>query len=180
MIHMKRQICLFAVVSFFLLFPLTSALDAVPGWQATCVDETTLLKIADVRFNNTLYNFNQTVDCQYGCDEGRDICHKWPSDALPGEYFLTLEIFVLGLFLLIIFRLDENEEDIKIFDIILPMFCFILFVLLALQGNNVIDMSTGEAVRLVLVVYLDYGLGTLCLVPFFFNIFKFVKQGVER
>lgn len=180
MTNMKK-ISTTIVVLFFLSFlPVSTALEAIPGWQATCANSTHIYKEARIYFNDTLYEFNQTIQCQYGCDTDRDICWKWPGNALPSEYFLLFQVVVLGIFFVVVFRLDTNTEDIKIFDVVLPVLLVTLFFSLSLQGNNIIDMATGEAVQVIFVVWLDFGLGIISLLFFFLNLFKFAKEEVSE
>ena len=164
---------------FFLSFAVNaSALEAVPGWEPSCINGTHILKKADIYLNGTLYDFNQTITCPYGCDTGRDVCWKWPGEAIPGEYYLLFEAFVIVLLLIMIYRLDLNKDDIQIFDVVIPVLASGLFFAMALQGNNVIDSATGEAVRIIFVVWFNYGMGVFCLIPFFFALFKFIHKQV--
>jgi len=164
---------------FFLSLPFAvSALEAVPGWTPACINSTHLLKSADIYFNNTLYEWNQTIACPYGCDTYRDVCWKWPGEAVPGEYYLLFEALLIGLLIIIIYRLDINEGDVRVFDVVMPLMAAILSYILALQGNNVIDTTTGEAMRVIMVVWFNYGMSVLCLIPFFLMLFKFIGKQV--
>jgi hypothetical protein len=167
---------------FFLVFSVSvGALAEVPGWDTECHNTTHLNKTADIDLNGTLYDFSQdTVRCPYGCDTGRNICRKWPEGAIPGEYYMLFEIIALAILFIGIYRLDINERDVKIFDVVISLFAVILFSILALQGNNVIDTSTGEAMQVILVVYLNMGFALFSLIPFFWFLFKFVRSVVEQ
>lgn len=177
---MRTQIAVFLFLSLLAFSINVDALEAVPGWNATCVDSSTLLKRADIYLNDTLYPFNQSLDCPYGCDTGRNICRKWPQGAIPGEYYMLFEIVALAILFVGIFRLDIEERDVKIFDVVISLFAVILFSLLALQGNNVIDASTGEAMQVVFVVYFNMGFALFSLIPFFWFLFKFIRSVVEQ
>ena len=171
----------FALVALFVLclLPSASALEPVPGWNSTCVDSNTLLKRADIYLNDTLYAFNQSITCNYGCDTQRDVCWKWPGQAIPGEYYLTFIIFALVLLVMSLLRLDTKKNDIKPSDLAFALIAMGLFFILALQGNNVIDMSTGEAVQIPMLVQYCFGFGGLSIVIFVFNFFKFLGKEVE-
>lgn len=178
-VTMRRQIPIFLFL--ILLVPVgVSALEEVPGWQATCTNTTYLFKQANIYFNNTLYPFNQTVLCQYGCDTGRNICNRWLGNPMPGEYFMLFQIIALAMFFIILYRLDVNENDVRIFDVALATMAVFMFFLLALQGNSVIDMSTGEDIQIIFIVYINMGLGMLSLIPFFFMLFKYIRGVVEQ
>lgn len=123
---------------------------------------------------------NITIMCNYGCDTSRDICHKWPGDAIPAEHFLLFEIFAIVIITLVIFRLDTPTREVKIFDIFVSLLAFILFATLGLQAYNVIDLATGEAVPVNLVVAFNYGMAFFALIPFFFNLFKFIRSVIEE
>jgi hypothetical protein len=179
MITMKRTILFFLIASFFVI-PTAQALEPVPGWNSTCVDSTTLLKRADIYLNDTLYAFNQTISCNYGCDTGRDICNRWPGDAIPSEYYLLFEIMTLGMFFVVIYRLDVHVDKTRIFDVAIATLMMVMFFILALQGNNVIDATTGEAVQIHLVVWFNYGMGVFSLLPFFLAMFKYIHSEVVK
>jgi len=177
---MKYGILTVLIVFSMFSFTGVNALPAVPGWESYCSNSTDLLKVAHIYFNNSLYDFNQSVACPYGCDTGRDICRKWPGDALPGEYFILFEIVAMGLLMLTLYRIDIHEGETRAFDVIFPLVGFIFFVVLALQGNNVIDMSTGEAVPITMLVWYNFGFSTICLAAFFFSVFKFIRNAVSE
>ena len=79
----------------------------------------------------------------------------------------------------VLFRIDINEEDVKVLDVVAPIFMLVLFSMLALQGNNVIDTTTGEAVQLIFVVWINYGMMVFALIPSFLNVFKFFHKQVS-
>lgn len=162
------------------LLPTAQALEPVPGWNSTCVDSSTLLKRADIYLNDTLYAFNQTISCNYGCDTQRDVCWKWPGQAIPGEYYLTFIVFGMVLLAMNLFRLNINKKDIQPSDLAFGLIAMGLFFILALQGNNVIDMSTGEAVQIPMLVQYCFGFGGLSIAIFVFNFFKFLQKEVEE
>ena len=170
----------FLFVALFLFITPANALEAIPEWQTSCINNTHLLKESNTILSGVAYPSNQTVNCPYGCDTARNICRKWPGDALPGEYYMLFQILAFSIFLIMLFRIDVGDNDVQIFDVIIPIFAAILFFSLAIQGINVIDISTGEAVVLVFPIYLDYGIGSLCIVFFFFNLFKFIKGVVTN
>ena len=99
-------------------------------------------------------------------------------DAIPSEYFLFFEAIAAALLFLILYRIDINKDDVKIFDVVVPVIASFLFFSLALQGNNVIDAATGEAVRVLFAVIFDYAMGVFCLIPFFLTLFKFMHKQV--
>lgn len=177
---MRTQIALFFFLSFLAFSVNAQALEAVPAWNTTCADSSVLDKSADIYLNDSLYRFNQSLPCPYGCDTGRGICRKWPHGAIPGEYYMLFEIVALAILFVGIFRLDIEERDVKIFDVVISLFAVILFSLLALQGNNVIDTSTGEAMQVVFVVYFNMGFALFSLIPFFWFLFKFIRSVVEQ
>ncbi len=183
---MAMKILLVPVLFILLLIPNTSALEAVPAWQSECLNNTHVLKVGDILDINdgtSILSVNMTIQCNYGCNTERDICNKWPLGALPGEYFMLFEIVGLAMLFTIIFRLHEEVDDTRPFDVILSVMSFIVFLLLALQGNNVIDISTGEAVQITMAVWLNYGFSVLSLAFVFYNMFKFahgtIKEGME-
>lgn len=158
-----------------------SALEEVPGWDTGCHNSTHLNKTADIELNRTLYDFSQVpVRCPYGCDTGLGVCRKWPIGAIPSEYYMLFEVVALGMLFVGIFRLDTNERDVKIFDVVISLFAVILFSILALQGNSVINASTGEAMQIIMVVYFNMGIAMFSLIPFFWFLFKFVRSVVEQ
>ena len=171
-------------IIFILLFiPSALALNAVPAYNTSCIDSIHIQKIANItdrQDSSKILDSVQTVACPYGCDQNRNICWKWPANALSGEYFIIFELIAVFLMFFSLWRLDVTEKDIKIFDIVIPIFAFILFTLLALQGNNVIDLTTGEGIPMTMVVWLNYGLGLLMLIFFFFSLFKFARAVTEQ
>lgn len=174
----KILLVLLAVLMFFIFAGLTDALEPIPDWNSNCINSTHLFKTFDLSFNNTVYGFNQTVICQFGCDTSKNICWKWPENAMPGEYYMLFQITAIMMLIVMLYRIDIRKEEIKIFDLILPIISMILFFSLALQGGNVIDMSTGEAVQLIFVIWFDYGMGTFSLIPFFMSLFKYIYSEV--
>lgn len=166
------------ILLLLLLIPSINALEAVPDWETTCTNSTHIFKKADIYLNNILYDSNSTLRCPYGCDQKRDVCWKWPGDALPGEYYMLFEIVALGMLFLGLWRIDDNKEDVKTFDVVIPILSAILFFTLALQGNNVIDIATGESVIITMVVWFNYGMGAFSLMWFFVSLLKFVAKEV--
>jgi hypothetical protein len=162
--------------------PSVSALEAVPGWESKCFNTTHIQKVAnitDISDGSSILDAEMFVECNYGCDTQRNICHKWPGDAIPSEHFLLFQIVAFGLLFLVLFRIDTPTKEIKVFDLATSILVFILFATLGLQGYNVIDMSTGEAVPVNLVVAFDYGMSFFSLILFFFLLFKFVKSTIQ-
>lgn len=167
-------------IFFLLLLPFASALEPIPNWQSSCFNATTLIKEADIYYNNTIYEFNQTVACPYGCDTYRNVCWKWPGQAIPGEYYMLFTVFGLVLLGAGIFRLDIKPKEIMPADLVFALMCMGLFFVLALQGNNVIDMTTGEAVQIPMLVWYSYGFAGLSVAIFIFNLFKLISREVEE
>ena len=166
-----------------LLIPSVAALNAVPAYTSTCIDSSILEKVANItdRQDGTkILDSVQNVTCPYGCDQDRDICWKWPANALSGEYFILFEMIALITMFFAIWRTEATPNDVKVFDVFAPLIAMILFSLLALQGNNVIDLTTGEGIPMVMIVWLDYGLALLMLLFFFFNIFKFARSVTDE
>jgi hypothetical protein len=158
----------------------TGAMDAAPVAEFKCFNASHVQRVINIT-NSTgsdLLYAQSLIECNYGCDTMRDVCYKWPYGAIPGEYYLLLEIFALGALMVSLYRIDTTMSKTKVFDVVLPLFMFIIFSLLALQGNNVIDSQSGESVEIVFMVWLNYGLGVFSLIPFFFSVFKFMKGAV--
>jgi hypothetical protein len=168
------------LVLLLALLPTVSALEPVIGCETSCHNLTHINNTCDWLFNGTLYPFNQgPMHCPYGCDSNLGLCNRWPGNTLPGEYLLFFEIVGIGLLIFGIYRLDVGDDDIHAYDVILPLLMFIIFVTLSLQANNVIDTTTGEAVQVIYITWLNFGLSTITLILFFLNMFKYIKAGVE-
>jgi hypothetical protein len=185
MIIMSSMEIKLLVISLFIIafIPSVSSLDEVATWDTSCFNTTHQLKsglILDDNAGGFILSSNQTVHCPYDCDQALGICNKWPGDAISGEYFMLFEIIAVIVMFLTIFRLDTEPKDIMIMDVFLPLLGFILFAVLAIQGNNVIDMSTGEAIPIIMVVYFNTGVGFVMLMAFFFDIFKFARHVTEE
>ncbi len=171
------------VLFILLLIPVTSALDAVPAYSTTCINSSHIQKIANItdrQDGSKILDSSQDVACPYGCDQDRDICHKWPANALSGEYFIIFQIIALLLMFIVLWRIDLTSDEVKVFDVAVTVISMVLFTLLALQGNNVIDLSTGEGIPMIMVVWLDFGLSLLMLMLFFFNVFKFARAVTDE
>lgn len=172
-----KAACLTFILLFLAAIPTAMSLDNTPGASYYCINSSYLMeKIGWVDSSGACVNcLDQPLKCNYGCDQGRNVCNKWPYGALPAEHFIIIELVTLGLLMFIIYRLDVGEDDVKIFDVVAPLIALIMFLMLALQGNNVIDSTSGEDIQLVFFVWLDYGLAMFMLIPFFFSVFKFTK-----
>lgn len=177
---MKATITAGIIIMFiFLILPHVDALSPTPSWETSCANSTYIEKVAKYQYNGTFYNFTTTLKCNYGCDTERNICWQWPAYAIPGEYYFLFEVFGLVLLMFILYRLDVNQEEIRIFDVVIPVMLVMIFSVLALQGNNVIDMTTGEGVRIIFLVWFNFGLAVFSLIPFFFSLFKYIHSAVE-
>jgi len=163
----------------FLLFIIgVSALEPVPSWETTCLNSTHIRKSAVITAGTETLNLTQEIKCAYGCNEGHDVCWRWPGDAIPGEYLMMFEAVALLILFVGLYRIDSHMSNVKIFDVAISLLAVILFFVLALQANNVIDTTTGEGVRIIFVVWFNYGMGVFSLIPFFVAMFKFVYKGV--
>ena len=166
-----------------LLIPSAAALNAVPAYTTTCLDSSILEKVANItdrQDGSKILDSVQNITCPYGCDQDRDICWKWPANALSGEYFILFEIIALITMFFAIWRTEITDKEVKVFDVFAPLIAMILFYLLALQGNNVIDLTTGEGIPMIMVVWFDFGLAGLMLAFFFFNVFKFARSVIDE
>jgi len=168
---------------FILIFSMQAgAISETPGWSTTCYNTTHLLKtanITDTTDGSCILCAKQIVKCNYGCDTMKNICWKWPANAIPGEYFLLFEVLAVVLFGYSAFRIDSPSSDTGLFEIITSVLAMILFLTLSLQGNNVIDTTTGEGVSIVMVVWINYALAGLSLIFTFLNVFKNLHREVE-
>lgn len=166
-----------AMLALFLLISSVSGMEASPATEVKCYNATYLQQVinyTDSAGESAAY-LTSLIECNYGCDQSRDVCYRWPYGALPSEYYMMLEVFALAALLITMYRLDTDAGSVRMFDVVLPLFMFIMFMLLALQGNNVIDSQSGDSGELVFLVWLNYGLGVFSLVPFFFSVFKFIR-----
>ena len=175
-----KALLLALIVLSPLVIPSCAALDPIPGIETNCTNSTHLTEIINWRngTGSVTISMLSYARCKFGCDQSRDICYKYPYGALPGEYYLVMEIMALLLLMIVLYRLDVSADDTKLFDVVSPVICVILFATLALQGNNVIS-SGGDDMNLIMFVWLDYGLAMFSLVPFFFSLFKFIRGVVD-
>jgi hypothetical protein len=166
-----------------MVLPGVSASQEVPAWETSCINSTHLLKtisLMNATDGSYLIDANSTVMCSYGCDTRRNVCMRWPGDSIPGEYYMLFEGTALGLFLFMIYRFDTSKGDMRTYDVLIPVMAIMLFLILSLQGNSVIDMSTGEWVPVTMVVYFDYGFALLSIALFFYNMFKYAGAVAEE
>lgn len=180
---MKDKYFITPIITFLLLVSVSSALTPVPGWETQCLNTTHIFKSASIQYNDgtTSFNnnFNQTLQCPFGCDTRKDVCHKWPGDAIPSEYYFLFLVFALLMFSFMVFRLGVKQKEIQPYDLIFSLIALGMFIILALQGNNVIDASTGEAVQITMVVWYCFGFAGLSVAVFFFNLYKLMDKGLS-
>lgn len=174
------MLCVMAIIVSTI--PGAQALDEFPGESGACINTTHLRQ--NIEWKNDsggdcIICASNVVSCPYGCDLVKQSCNKWPGNAMPGEYFLLFEAIALGLVLFILYRMDVPQGSIRAFDVFLPVLTIILLSSLSLQGNNVIDMTSGEAMQLTMVVWFDYGFMVILLIPFFLNLFKYIGGAVN-
>jgi len=177
----------FVIVTFFIAFFLTltnaSAASTVPDWSTSCYNSTHVYKHKTVYYQNstsvTKHSWNDTARCPFMCDSTLGVCRQWPANALPGEYFFLLEVIAIILFIIGIWRLDVSDSEMRLFDLLFPILSFILFLTLSIQGNNIIDMTTGTWVRPVFVIWLNYGFALMSLLFTFVALFKHMSGTVE-
>jgi hypothetical protein len=178
-----RNVILGTVFMVLLLLPITSALEAIPSWSPSCFNSTHIYLVNELNVTNSTgteeYTFESIRLCPYGCDSERSVCWKWPGNAIPGEYYFLFVVFGLILLGVGLFRLGVKPEDMQPFDLVLSLLAAGLFGILALQGNNVIDMSTGEAVQVIMLVWYSFGFAGISLGVFVFNVFKFLGREVK-
>ncbi len=170
------------VLLFLALIPYAAALDPVPAWDTSCVNESYIQKTAMIQ-NRTggdfLLDAGYAIPCTYGCNTNIGICHMWPENAIPSEYYMIMFIFGIAILSLSIFRLGVKSKEISPADIIFSLLASGLFFILSLQGNNVIDPATGEAVQIIMVVWYCIGFAWLSVAIMVFNLFKFLQREVE-
>ena len=158
------------------------AMPTVPDYTTACYNSTDVVKSA--RILNTsdsacIICSTQITKCTYGCNSNIGICNQWPGQPMPMEYMIIFEVSGLAIFFLILFRADVTAKEVSIADIGINLMAIWLLFSLALQANNVIEFTTGEAVQIVMMVWINYGLAILSVVFFFFNMWKFVGASIK-
>lgn len=183
-IRMKHLVLGILLLSLAMLPVVQAQQVGVPvQWTNNCFNTTDLHKSAEFYVNQTQYDLNQSIVCQYGCDVARAECFDFyghdQSFPMPTDVFLFIEAIAIILFIFNVYRLDIDVKQTKLMDLVFNLICLALFLTLALQSVNLINPEMNEAIQIPMMVWLNYALSGVSLATFFFQIFRYFYSATK-